>query len=397
MKILFITHQFPFPATTGNAHVAYRQIIGLAKRHAVDLVSFSDRKVTQVGELDRCADIEIVERSRPISIFNKLLALASTTPQDVAYFRHPKMAQAVGRRLSTGDYDAAVFHMSVMGQYLPLQHGGPAFWSLEDPTVIKERRQLRWAAPHAKIAAYQRIARYGRYERAHARHFDKVLLINEADARDYAEYLGSSNVDWVPYGVDTGYFSPSPDVPRREGMIVMTGNMYHPPNVVAVEWFCDRVFPLITKRYPGAELWLVGANPSPRVKRRARAGRVFVTGSVPDIRLYQRQARVGICPVQLAVGTQTKVLEAMSCGTPVVTTSAGNHGVGGVSGTHLHVADDPGSFADKVVRLLNNEHWRSLSEDGRGHVERHFRWEASVSRLERMFEQALAARAARTA
>src|SRR5438034_898194 len=86
---------------------------------------------------------------------------------------------------------------------------------------------------------------------------------------------------------------------------------------------------------------------------------------------------------------QTKVLEALACGTPVVTTSAGNNGIRGVSGEHLYVADDPASFAANVVSLLRGEQWSKLAEQGRQLVLDNFTWEMSARRLEQICTEVL--------
>jgi glycosyltransferase involved in cell wall biosynthesis len=79
---------------------------------------------------------------------------------------------------------------------------------------------------------------------------------------------------------------------------------------------------------------------------------VVITGKVDDVSEYLRQAVVSICPVRLKVGVQTKILEALTFGTPVVTTSAGNSGIAGRSGEEMWVEDDPRNFAFRVVSLL---------------------------------------------
>ena len=173
-------------------------------------------------------------------------------------------------------------------------------------------------------------------------------------------------------------------------MIVITGNMFHTPTVDAVEFFCNKVFPLICKREPSVTLWLVGDSPVRRVRKWTRNSRIKVTGFVPDIRNYLRQAMVSVCPIRLRIGTQTKILEALACGTPVVTSSAGNHGIGAVSGEHLYVADDPVDFADKTVALLRGERWSEFSRNGRRFVEDNFTWEKSVMKLEQILEQLVA-------
>jgi glycosyltransferase involved in cell wall biosynthesis len=124
-----------------------------------------------------------------------------------------------------------------------------------------------------------------------------------------------------------------------------------------------------------------------RVRKWTRDPRIKITGFVPDIRPYLSEAMVSVCPVRLRIGTQTKVLEALACGTPVVTTPAGNHGIGAISGEHLYVADDPVSFADKVVTLLTTRKWSILSEKGRRFAEDNFTWEKSAEKLEKILEQ----------
>ena len=91
---------------------------------------------------------------------------------------------------------------------------------------------------------------------------------------------------------------------------------------------------------------------------------------------------VSVCPIRLGVGTQTKVLEAMSMGTPVVTTSDGNHGISGVSGVDLFVADSPTEIADRVVNLLRGNNWDKLSYNGRKFVTENFNWDLCSNKFE---------------
>jgi len=231
------------------------------------------------------------------------------------------------------------------------------------------------------------IDRLKRYDRQQASRFARIIFVNKEDSLEYANIVSEAHADWVPNGIDTEAFAPSQQSARRNGMIVITGNMFHVPNVDAIEHFCREIFPLVCKQVPSANLWLVGAKPVRRVRKWARDPRIKVTGSVPDIRPYLQQAMVSACPVRLKIGTQTKVLEALACGAPVVTTSAGNYGIGATSGKHLYVADDPAEFADKVVALLKGERWFELSESGRCFVENNFTWAKSALKLEQILKQ----------
>jgi glycosyltransferase involved in cell wall biosynthesis len=165
-------------------------------------------------------------------------------------------------------------------------------------------------------------------------------------------------------------------------MIVISGNMGYEPNIDAVKYFCREIFPLILAKEPCAHLWLVGALPTSAIKKLGNGSSVTVTGYVEDVRYYLNRAMVSICPVRPNVGTQTKVLEALATGTPVVTTSAGNQGVGGESGIHLYVADTPIEICERVVDLLRGSKWKDFSENGRKFVEENFQWSISVKKLE---------------
>src|SRR4029453_14751043 len=85
--------------------------------------------------------------------------------------------------------------------------------------------------------------------------------------------------------------------------------------------FCSRILPLIQAKRPGLKLLIVGADPSSAVLRLGTIRGVTVTGSVADVRPFLRRAAVMVAPLNIARGTQNKILEAMALGVPVVTST----------------------------------------------------------------------------
>lgn len=390
MKLLYVTPGFPYPPRRGYLLMAYHQIEHLAARHSVDLISFVDAEAdrSNADELANwCGRIDTVELPAWRCFLNMGLGMASALPFQISYFKSAKMAATVHERLRKKAYDIVVFQLTRMAQYRPVWYEGPTILSMVDPFVLNYQRSLSWRPWYARPWLQAEIARLKNYESQQALRFDRVLLISEADVRDYQNFMGAGNVDWVPHAIDVNYFSPLPSVARRTGMIVITGNMFYAPNVDAVNYFCREIFPLIRKHVPEASLWLVGSRPAEAVRKWGKDERIKVTGFVSDVRPYLNQAMVSVCPVRLNVGTQTKVLEALAMGTPVVSTSAGNHGIGAVSGEHLYVVDTPSEFAERVVALLKGKEWDELSRRGRRFVVEHFTWEKSVARLEQILAE----------
>ncbi len=393
MRLLFVAPAVPYPPRSGSALIALNYIRHLTVRHTVDLISFKDRrKPNELGDLPRwCNNIELVDRPpRWRVLINMLSCMTRDAHPVISRVRSAEMSELVNRRLTNTTYDVVLFQLVQSAQFRPSWYQGPTIWDLEDPLALKSQRMLPMYPWYSRPLVWGWIERLKRYDRQQASRFDRVIFVNKEDSREYKSIVNEARSDWVPYGIDAETFCPSQEIARRDGMIVITGNMFHRPNVDAVEFFCREVFPLVCKRVPSANLWLVGARPVRRVRKWARDSRIKVTGFVPDIRPYLQQAMVSACPVRLRIGIQTKILEALACGTPVVTTSAGNYGIGATSGEHLYVADDPVGFAEKTVALLRGERWPEFSQNGRRFVEGNFTWEKSVDKLEKILEQVVA-------
>jgi len=384
MKILMVAPSHTYPPVKGYQVMLCRHIEQLADHHSIDLIAFGDSSQQSAG-VDPikvlCNSVEIIPLPIYKIVLNLFRGIFSPDPLQVCFYRSKSMSEAVENRLRLVSYDVVIFQLTRMTQFLPLWYRGSKILNMVDPLVLNYERSLTWRPWYIRSVLKYEIARLRCYEAQHASRFDCVSLIAQADVVDYQAMLKNIRFELIPYGVDTAYFRPDDAVIRQPGMIVITGNMGYAPNVDAVEYFCREIFPLILVQEPRAHLWLVGTRPSSEIKKLGNNKNITVTGHVNDVRYYLNRAMVSVCPIRLNVGTQTKVLEALSIGTPVVTTSSGNQGIGGESGTVLYVADTPLEFSDRVVSLLKGHHWDRLSKNGRKFVLDHFKWESSAEKL----------------
>jgi glycosyltransferase involved in cell wall biosynthesis len=129
--------------------------------------------------------------------------------------------------------------------------------------------------------------------------------------------------------------------------------MNYAPNVDAVLWFADKVWPLVRSSRPDAKFVIIGATPTAAVRRLASADAgIEVTGSVPEVASHLAKCAVAVAPLHISRGVQNKVLEALSLGLPTVLTSAVADGLPPVALTACRVADEPAGFARHVLELL---------------------------------------------
>lgn len=393
MRLLVVMTHYPCPPRTGSAILAYRNIKELAQRHEIHLICADDAKDRgDLGELVK--QMEFAGRKkRPL--FIKLLRYAFYMLQGfpawmITSMSH-EMRRRVGELIDQRNFDAILLYEITAIQYCPQSSHKKMIVNIEDPPSIKLRRlrELEVWSLWQKLNLYLLEKSTARYEKSFFPEIAKILVLSESDLKDLRKQEALSNTGCVSYGVDP---RPSSEIlaydARTRGMIVFSGNMHHPPNIDAALSFLQHTFPLVLREYPTATLWIVGANPDERVREAAKIfmEHVVLTGWVEDMSVYLQRATVCICPVNLKIGVQTKILESLSWGTPVVTTSAGNSGIQAFSGTQLWVEDKSEKFAQRVVSLLRGENWHLFSEEGRKLIIDKFSWKRSADELERHLE-----------
>ena len=116
---------------------------------------------------------------------------------------------------------------------------------------------------------------------------------------------------------------------QREG-ILFVGGFGHDPNLDAVMWFLDKIYPEVYKR-TNASFIIVGSK-APIALTKLKTKGVVVRGYVSEEELEKlyNGVRLVVVPLRYGAGIKGKVVEAMYYGTPLVTTSIGAEGIKGL-------------------------------------------------------------------
>jgi len=155
----------------------------------------------------------------------------------------------------------------------------------------------------------------------------------------------------APAGSPAAHALPPPSTADE---VLFVGNGSHDANRDGMAWFIARVWPLVAgARRPGARLRIAGIGRwAEGLGRLARAPGVTIRGSVPAVGPEYASARVVVCPLFVAAGSQLKLIEACAHGRPVVATPAVAEGFGAAIAARLAVAGTPAAFAAAVARYL---------------------------------------------
>ena len=404
MKLLLLTPQSPVPPRQGTTLRNYYLLRHLAANHEVHLFSClapQDDQWPDPQLLQMCARVEgFLPPERPLRrrLQDSLLA---ARPDMALRLEQERSHLILRRMLAEESYDLVQIEGIEMAPYgfriLQTAHPRPpvvfddhnAEYLLQKRAAMMDaRRPTRWHAACYSLLQWQKLYRY---ERAFCQAVDGVVAVSEPDRQALASFAPRRPIVNVPNGIDISRYTPEPLPAARPPTLVFTGKMDYRPNVDAMLWFGQEALPRI-RRQMAVRLLIAGMSPHPRLDRLRALPDVELTGAVEEIAPYIHRAAIYLAPMRVGGGTRFKVLEAMACARPIVSTSLGVEGIPARDGEHLLIADDPRTFADAVLSLLRDqqaggERSRALGDAARSFVEKRFTWDTILPRLDAFHAQ----------
>lgn len=158
-----------------------------------------------------------------------------------------------------------------------------------------------------------------------------------------ADLLHACNLMLVPVADQQSL----PAFEQRQDFISI-GNFRHAPNWDAVLWLKHAIWPLVRQQLPQANLHIVGAYPPPKAMELHQPKDGFIVkGWVDNAQQSMMQARVCLAPLRFGAGLKGKLFDAMTCGTPSVTTNIGSEGM------HLQGQAWAGAIGQNAVAIAN--------------------------------------------
>jgi len=241
------------------------------------------------------------------------------------------------------------------------------------------------------------VLRLRRFERWACRQADGVTAVSETD-RQLLQALDNQPdkpMAAIPNSLDVEEMARAaaraaanwPADPGTTFDLLFTGKMDYRPNVDAVLWFADEIFPLIKAQRPQTTLAVVGQKPHVRLARLHEMDGITVTGWVESVRPYLAQASVMIMPFRVGSGTRLKLIEAMAAGKAVVSTRIGAEGFPVENGRHLILADEPVQFAQSVLALLNSPEKRQALGEEAAVFARQYDWRVVIPQFDAFYKR----------
>ncbi|MDB4476045.1 TIGR03087 family PEP-CTERM/XrtA system glycosyltransferase [bacterium] len=392
--LLFLVHRIPYPPDKGDKIRSFHLLKHLSQRYSVYLATFvDDPNDWQFCSTVRqyCTEALFVPLPPVAAHLRSLWALAKREPLSTAIYRSPTMGKWVQSTVQRVGIERALVFCSPLAQYVlsSTPSGAILKTTIVDFVDIDSLKWRQYAKEHSwpKSWIFKREAcKLARFEAQVAADVDSSFFVSSDEARQFEQSSGtaSSNIGFFSNGVDSDYFCPdnSHVTPFCNGSqcLVFTGAMDYWPNIDAVVWFANEVYPRLRDRYPRLEFWIVGGKPASEVTALAQKEGVTVTGRVADVRPYLQYALAAVAPMRVARGLQNKVLEAMAMSKPVLVSPQAQMGIAADDGVGLLVASDYEDY-ERQFGLLFDGQYSGLGLAARDIVQQKYSWEANLAPL----------------
>jgi glycosyltransferase involved in cell wall biosynthesis len=381
MKILWVKPGKLLPLDTGGKLRTYNILRHLSARHQLTYVSY------YVGARDETYEKDVLDlfpgtvalhievSNAPLGrYFDYARHFFSGVPYAVSRFTVPQVGRLISPWISERRFDVAVCDFLASALNFPQRLKTPtALFQHNVETILWQRRaeqETRWMDRVISKIEYEKMRRF---EPAQVRRFHHVIAVSDADRVAMTSMIDAFRISVVPTGVDLGKYHYDPKDMPSSPLVVFTGSMDWAPNIDGVEFFCKDIWPRVLEKIPEARFRIVGRDPHPRVKK-LESNSVEVTGSVPSIIDHLREAAVFVVPLRIGGGTRIKIYEAMAVGKATVSTTIGAEGLDVRHDRDILLADDPASFAEAVVSVLQNDALRRRLETAAAATAARYDW-----------------------
>jgi len=398
LRVVIVDEELPYPPDSGKRIRSFNLALRLARRHKITYLAHRSQTADETRNAatflqDHGIGAVVVDRAVPLNsgpaFYSRLAAnLLSPLPYSVQRHATSEMQAAVRRR----DAEQAVDLWQA--EWTPyarnLLHVVRAPWIVIAHNIESQIWQRHYESETNPLKRWyigRQFRKYLKFEGEIFNHADKVVAVSDPDAELARQLFGTIGVEVVNNGVDVDYFHPTLE-PRDPKTILFLGALFWRPNIDAVQILLNEIFPRVLASEPEAKLQIVGRDPPPWLSREVvRHRNVSLHPNVPDVRPFLWRCGMLAVPLRIGGGSRLKILEALACDCPVVSTRVGSEGLDLVPGRHYTAADSVPELASAILqRIRDPEIATRQASCGRRSILEKYSWESLSDELARIWE-----------
>jgi glycosyltransferase involved in cell wall biosynthesis len=366
VKILLLSNKVPFPANDGST-IAIRSMIDAMLLNGVSLTVLSlntkkhHRSTADIKE--NCPanlDFTSVDVDTDLKIGSAFLNLLNGQPYHVSRFKQMKMEKILKAKLKEINFDIIQLEGLSMAVYLPLIRKYSQASVLMRAHNIEHQIWQRHTDNESKKLKKKYLeiqtARLKKFEIEKLEQMDAQIFISDADRNIYRKWGGKRISCSISCGLNPEEYVQSSATEVRYD-IAHLASLDWLPNQQGLQWFLDKVWPLVLEARPETRIAIGGRHMPKKIYQHAN-DRLWVFSEVDNIQRFIKSAKIAIIPLLAGSGMRIKLIEYMAMGQACVSTEIGAEGISLEANKEVFLANDPEGFASAIILLLDNEEER---------------------------------------
>ncbi|MBO6517464.1 MAG: glycosyltransferase [Bacteroidia bacterium] len=390
MKILQVSNRVPYPLNEGGTIGIYNYTRGFAEQGCEVTLLAQAAKKHQINlmearaELEKYCRFEVFPVDTDVRPWPALKNLFTNKSYNVERFYDAEFEKALIHELQNNTYDV----IQIEGTF-PALYSETIFKYKGDSKVVLRQHNVEFQIwdrlsrnsknPLKKWYFGLLSRRLKAFEKLHLNQYAALVPVTHDDGELFKSMGCRIPVFPSPAGIDTTKWSPSAN--EDTNAIYHIGSLEWMPNVEALLWFLDEVWPHILDRNPAVTFHVAG-KAMPDYIRSMKLTNVHMVGEVESATQFVEDKGITVVPLKSGSGIRLKILEAMSAGKTVISTTIGAQGIDYTQGLNILIADTAEEFADSVVRVVEDQTFNDvLKSGGRKLIEDQYSNQSVVKRL----------------
>lgn len=353
MNIIWITSELPFPANTGGKIVMFERIKYLSHKNKIFLFAFINNpkeKEFKNNLLKYCAEVKLYNKEKNIfKIIKCIINPYSVEIRSSKRLMYDLYSFIEDNAIDIINIDFPQVSKNILNiKNIPIVLNQHNIEYLSFKSIAQNENNIL-----KKTIYYFEYLKMSLFEKClyNKKIFSGITFVSSDDEKIFKKKYKFYNTQLIPVGVNINNLIVEKKI--ADNNFIFIGKMNYMPNIQAMKWFCDKIWPKIKSNLKNANLYIVGKDPTVDVIK-LKSESIIVTGTVESVKPYLDIASVYIIPLQSGGGVKVKLLEALGSGQLVVTTSKGIEGTEFKHHKHVLVANDEQSFADACIDASTN-------------------------------------------
>ena len=379
MRVLQICHKPPLPSTDGGCIAINNISKGLIRelgsikvltintlKHPFDLKKFDKDYIKN-------SKIESTFVDTKLNIVDAFSNLVTYDSYNVSRFFSPDFNALIIKTLKSESFDIVLLESLFTTPYIETVRTYSTskiiLRSHNLEYIIWQRLSRESLNPAKKIYLKLLSSQLMNYELNILKKIDGIATISNQDKKKYLELECPVETVTIPFGLETKNYNNN-NINREDGKLKFfhLGAMDWKPNLEAVGWLLDEIWPKIQKKIPHAELHLAGKN-MPDWLFKKKYINVFNHKEVQDSSKFISEHDVMLVPLLSAGGIRVKIIEGMAHGKAIISTKIGAEGIDYKNEENILIADSPKDFYNEVLKITTGKtDYKKIGENAREHV-----------------------------